>query len=56
MTEDEADDPLYEYHNGVGEWQGKFRVGHFDPVAHRYAMQAVGELDGLVVTNVDRVQ
>lgn len=56
VTEDAAlDEPLHEYHNGVGEWQGKFRVGHFDPVAHRYAIQAVGELDGLVVTNIDRV-
>lgn len=55
VTEDESlDVPLYEYFNGTGPWQGKFRIGHFDAVAHRYAMRAAGHLDGLVITGVDR--
>ena len=57
VTEDaELDGPLHEYFNGTGPWQGKFRVGHFDAVAHRYAARAAGKLDGIVVTNIDRVQ
>lgn len=56
VTEDtELDEPLYEYFNGKGVWQGKFRIGHFDAVAHRYAAQAAGQLDGLAVTGLDRV-
>lgn len=55
VTEDPAlDEPLYEYYNGTGSWQGKFRIGHFDSVAHRYAARAAGQLDGLVITGVDR--
>lgn len=55
VTEDSAlDEPLYEYYNGTGPWQGKFRIGHFDAVAHRYAARAAGQLDGLVITGVDR--
>ncbi len=55
VTEDEAlDTPLYEYFNGTGPWQGKFRIGHFDAVAHRYAARAAGHLDGVVITGVDR--
>ena len=55
VTEDESlDGPLYEYYNGTGPWQGKFRIGHFDAVAHRYAVRAAGHLDGLVITGVDR--
>jgi len=56
VTEDVAlDGTLREYFNGTGPWQGKFRIGHFDPIAHRYAARAAGHLDGLVVTGVDRV-
>lgn len=44
---------LPEPHNGSGLWQGAFRVGHFDAVAHRYAMAACGGADGLAVTHVD---
>lgn len=56
VTEDQMlDGPLNEYFNGKGPWQGKFRIGHFDAVAHRYAARAAGHLDGLVVTGVDRV-
>ena len=55
VTEDASlDEPLHEYFNGAGPWQGKFRIGHFDAVAHRYAARAAGQLDGLVITGVDR--
>jgi adenylosuccinate synthase len=52
VTEDAALD-LPEAHNGAGEWQGGFRVGHFDAVAHRYAVEIAGGVDGLAVTHLD---
>jgi len=37
-------------------WQGSFRVGHFDLVLARYALEVCrGSIDGLVITCVDRV-
>jgi adenylosuccinate synthase len=47
--------PLPEPHNGTGEFQGVFRVGHFDAVAHRYAVEVCGGVDALAVTHLDRV-
>lgn len=44
---------LPESHNGVGEWQGAFRAGHFDAVAHRYAVEVAGGVDALAVTHLD---
>jgi adenylosuccinate synthase len=44
---------LPEAHNGTGEWQGSFRAGHFDAVAHRYAVEVTGGVDGLAVTHLD---
>ncbi|MEU8813355.1 adenylosuccinate synthetase [Actinoplanes sp. NPDC048796] len=44
---------LPEAHNGTGEWQGAFRIGHFDAVAHRYAVEVAGGVDGLAVTHLD---
>jgi adenylosuccinate synthase len=46
---------LPEPHNGAGEWQGAFRVGHFDAVAHRYAAEVAGGVDALAVTHLDAV-
>jgi len=46
---------LPELHNTPGRWQGDFRVGHFDGVAHRYALAVVGGVDGLALTHLDRV-
>lgn len=40
-------------HNQLGPWQGEFRVGHFDAVAHRYAIEVAGGVDGLAVTHLD---
>jgi adenylosuccinate synthase len=51
----EAPLPLPEPHNGTGEFQGAFRVGHFDAVAHRYAVEVCGGVDALAVTHLDRV-
>lgn len=48
--------PLPEHHNGTGVWQGAFRVGHFDAVAHRYAITATGGVDALAVTHMDKVE
>lgn len=42
-------------HNGLNPWQREFRVGYLDLVATRYAYEVVGYLDGLVVTNLDRL-
>jgi adenylosuccinate synthase len=52
VTEDPGLD-LPEGHNATGEWQGAFRVGHFDAVAHRYAVEVAGGVDGLAVTHLD---
>ncbi|MEU4424071.1 adenylosuccinate synthetase [Actinoplanes sp. NPDC024001] len=44
---------LPEAHNGRDTWQGEFRVGHFDAVAHRYAVEVAGGVDALAVTHLD---
>ena len=57
VTEDpDLDGPLAEYFNGTGPWQGHFRIGHFDPLAHRYALDCIGGVDGLVITGLDRTE
>jgi adenylosuccinate synthase len=43
-------------HNGWGEWQGNFRSGALDLVATRYALEVLGGIDGLVITNLDRLE
>jgi len=42
-------------HNRWGEWQESFRVGHFDNVAARYAIDVVGGVDEIALTHLDRV-
>ncbi|BBH63805.1 adenylosuccinate synthetase [Actinoplanes sp. OR16] len=44
---------LPEAHNGRDDWQGAFRTGHFDAVAHRYAVEVAGGVDALAVTHLD---
>jgi adenylosuccinate synthase len=54
VTEDpELTAALPEPHNGHGRWQGAFRIGHFDAVAHAYAAEAAGGVDALAVTHLD---
>ncbi|MCB0323516.1 MAG: adenylosuccinate synthetase [Bdellovibrionales bacterium] len=43
-------------HNATNMWQGAFRTGWFDTVSARYALEVVGELDTLAVTNLDRME
>jgi adenylosuccinate synthase len=42
-------------HNQWGEWQGSFRSGPLDLVATRYALQVLGGVDGLLLSNLDRL-
>lgn len=43
-----------ELHNDTGAWQGAFRYGHLDLVAHCYAVDVSGGMDELVVSGLDR--
>ncbi|SDT79079.1 adenylosuccinate synthetase [Actinoplanes derwentensis] len=52
VTEDPSLD-LPERHNGRDRWQGAFRTGHFDAVAHRYAIEVAGGVDALAITHLD---
>ncbi|MER5700657.1 adenylosuccinate synthetase [Micromonospora sp. NPDC002296] len=52
VTEDSAL-PLADPRNPTNPWQGRFRFGHFDAVAHRYALAVAGGVDGLALTHLD---
>src|SRR5690606_32336725 len=44
-----------EMHNGTNLWQQHFRLGWFDMVMARYALDVVGnQVDYLAVSNLDR--
>ncbi|MET7423209.1 adenylosuccinate synthetase [Dactylosporangium sp. NPDC005555] len=45
--------PISDPNNPANPWQGAFRVGHFDAVAHRYALDVCGGVDGLALTHLD---
>lgn len=47
---------LRDEHNRDDGWQGAFRVGSFDAVTTRYAIEACGGVDALAVTCVDRLR
>jgi adenylosuccinate synthase len=47
---------LAEPHNADEGWQGVFRRGHPDAVLLRYALDAVGPLDGLVASHLDAIE
>jgi adenylosuccinate synthase len=51
-TEDPTWD-LPEAHNHTGPWQGRFRTGPFDAVAHRYAADVCGGVDEVALTHLD---
>ncbi len=42
-------------HNATNVWQGAFRQGWFDAVSARYALEVVGGVDTLAITNLDRM-
>jgi adenylosuccinate synthase len=46
---------LTDYHNRFGEWQRGFRVGYFDAVLARYAIDVCGNVDNVMITCVDRI-
>ncbi len=48
-------DRLVETHNVTNPWQGPMRVGWFDAVATRYALQVVGTPIQLALTCLDRL-
>lgn len=52
-THDPGLDVLPEPHNTGHGWQGPFRRGHPDAVLLRYALEAVGNLSGLLVSHLD---
>jgi adenylosuccinate synthase len=52
-THDAALDTLAEPHNDDHGWQGRFRRGHPDAVLLRYAIDAAGPFDGLLVSHLD---
>jgi adenylosuccinate synthase len=53
-THDESlDDKLPEPHNHADGWQGCFRRGHPDVVLLRYALEAAGDLSGLLIGHLD---
>lgn len=55
VTEDRGLSQLVpEPHNDSGGWQGSFRVGLFDSVAARYALEVAGGVDCLAITHLDR--
>jgi len=52
-TEDPALQGVGEPFNGTGTYQGRWRAGHLDLVALRYAVEAIGGVDGLAVSHLD---
>jgi len=51
----ELTDMIPEANNVSNDWQGDFQCGWLDLVATRYALKILGEVNGLVVTNLDRL-
>lgn len=54
MPTEDPELELVDEHNGYGEWQRDFRVGHFDSVMLKYAMEVVGGVDQIALTCLDR--
>ncbi len=56
VTEDEdLSRVLTDPHNPYNPWQQGFRVGHFDFVTARYALDVVGNINGLVISHLDEI-
>lgn len=54
-TEIDGAGPPVGEHNAKHDWQGRFRVGCFDAVLARYAVEAVSGVDALAVTCCDHM-
>ena len=56
VTEDDwLGKQIPECHNGVNEWQGKFRIGWFDLLSACYGVMINGNVDSIALTNLDRL-
>jgi len=55
-TEVDVPNFLTDVHNGYGTFQEGFRLGHFDFVLAQYALKAIGGVDELVLTNLDKLR
>ena len=51
----EASLPFTDKYNTPNKWQGEFKMGVFDLVATKYALEVNGGVDALVVTHTDEV-
>ncbi len=57
VTEDpELTTRIPDDHNRDNPWQRNFRAGPLDLLALRYALQVTGAVDGLGITNLDRLE
>lgn len=55
VTEDPVlTDLVPDAHNATNDWQREFRVGHFDLVAARYALEVAGGTSEIGITCLDR--
>lgn len=56
VTEDaQLTKDIPDMHNGENEWQGPFRIGWFDLLTARYAIDINGGIDEIALTNLDRL-
>ncbi len=56
-TEDKTlSEKILDAENKEHPWQGKFRVGFFDETAAKYAIECIGGIDLLALTNLDRLR
>ncbi len=46
---------ISDFNNGTNKWQGPFRIGWFDLLTARYAIDVVGTVDKIALTNLDRL-
>lgn len=57
VTEDEWLGSLIpDKHNSTNDWQESFRIGYFDLLTTRYALECTGEVDCIALTNFDRLE
>jgi adenylosuccinate synthase len=56
VTEDKSVPVPESEHNKLGRWQADFRMGHFDAVMARYALEVCGGVDELALTCLDHLR